>query len=72
MKKIYTKPSTEIIILQSKTSLLLVSNLAGENPFYMGFPRRITFPIKTKKKEGRSFAVHPYLYLNSLPSTFMV
>ena len=38
MKKIYTKPSTEIIILQSKTSLLLVSNLNGENPFDMGFP----------------------------------
>ena len=38
MKKIYSRPSTEIIILQSKTTLLLVSNLDGENPFYMGFP----------------------------------
>ena len=39
MKKIYSKPSTEIIILQSKTPLLLlVSNLDGENPFDMGFP----------------------------------
>ena len=38
MKKIYTKPSTEIIILQSKTSSLLVRNLDGENPFDTGFP----------------------------------
>ena len=39
MKKIYSKPSTEIIILQSNTPLLLlVSNLDGDNPFDMGFP----------------------------------
>ena len=33
---------------------------------------RIKMPIKTQKKEGRSVTVPPYLYLNSLPSTFMV
>ena len=40
MKKIYSKPSTEIIILKSQSPLLIASplDLKGENPFTMGFP----------------------------------